>query len=216
MTLVGARKQIQEHLTKAGYEGSSKEIYSISSYLGNIVREATAKVCTASYQAMQWLETCGRLIAKSGQVVTWRSPIGIDCTQPYRSTTRHEVATMLQRLYFNVRSETHPPHIHRQINGFAPHFVHSLDATHMVFTAIAARDAGIRFACVHESYWTHAVDMPTLADLLREQFVKLHKEPALEVLRDDLASRYSDISFPYPPKTGDFDLEFVSGFNSQV
>jgi hypothetical protein len=36
--------------------------------------------------------------------------------------------------------------VRKQRTAFPPNFVHSLDGTHMMMTAIACRDAGLRFA----------------------------------------------------------------------
>ena len=49
--------------------------------------------------------------------------------------------------------------------------------------------AGIAFAGVHDSFWTHAADVPVLARLLREAFVDLHSQPLLQNLHDELTAR---------------------------
>lgn len=36
--------------------------------------------------------------------------------------------------------------VRKQRTAFPPNFVHSLDGTHMMMTAVACRDAGLRFA----------------------------------------------------------------------
>ena len=50
--------------------------------------------------------------------------------------------------------------------------------------------AGIAFAGVHDSFWTHAADVPILARLLREAFVDLHSQPLLQHLHDELTERH--------------------------
>lgn len=64
--------------------------------------------------------------------------------------------------------------------------MHSLDATHMMWSALRCEKAGIVFAAVHDSYWTHAGSMEALGEILREEFVALHSLPLLEILRDEL------------------------------
>lgn len=44
----------------------------------------------------------------------------------------------------------------------------------------------MHFAGVHDSFWTHAADVPRMNEILREQFVVLHSRPILE----DLAARF--------------------------
>lgn len=93
----------------------------------------------------------------------------------------------------------------RQRTAFPPNFVHSLDGSHMMMTAVACRKAGLIFAgsyClvvsdiqgtvalkshffysiagVHDSYWTHACDVDQMNRILREKFVELYEKPILE------------------------------------
>lgn len=48
------------------------------------------------------------------------------------------------------------PNVLKQKNGFAPNFIHSLDASHMMLTSLYCQHAGITFASVHDCFWTHA------------------------------------------------------------
>lgn len=74
----------------------------------------------------------------------------------------------------------------KQSSAFPPNYVHSLDATHMMMTARECHARGLAFAGVHDSFWTHAADVDTCRDVIREQFVELYKEPLLERLRQHL------------------------------
>lgn len=71
--------------------------------------------------------------------------------------------------------------------------------------------AGLTFAGVHDSYWTHASDVTLMSQLLREQFVKLHSRPLLEELKAELQEQHPDISLPScpPPVDPHFDLDLV-------
>lgn len=42
-----------------------------------------------------------------------------------------------------------------QKSAFPPNFVHSLDSTHMMMTAIEMERLNIPFTAVHDSYWTY-------------------------------------------------------------
>lgn len=98
----------------------------------------------------------------------------------------------------------------KQRTAFPPNFVHSLDSTHMLLTALRCRDAGILFAGVHDSYWTHACHVEDMGRLLRETFVELHSEPLLEQLRDQFEEEYPNLApFPQLPKKGNLDLNQV-------
>lgn len=51
--------------------------------------------------------------------------------------------------------------------------------------------AELTFASVHDSYWTHACDIDTMSDIIRDTFVRLHSEDILVKLREEV-SRASD------------------------
>jgi len=218
VTAVGARRQIHEWLVKAGFV--DRELYNITKYLGGIARKALARVCAAAYEAMLWLTKCARLIARDkrnkkkeivykGQTVRWATPLGMRVEQPYRDTKSFRIDTILHRLQINEVTNDAPPRTSRQINGFAPNFVHSIDGAHMMLTANSAHEADIAFAQVFDSFWTHAADMDTLSRLLRESFVKLHEVPLLGDLYRQMQAEYPDRKFPPPPETGDFDVRQV-------
>ena len=79
------------------------------------------------------------------------------------------------------------------------------------------RCAGIAFAGVHDSFWTHAADVPVLARLLREAFVELHSQPLLQQLKAELGERMQNPEVnrrgkgvvPDPPGLGTLDLNKV-------
>jgi len=207
VTKVGARRQVYAHLKDAGF--GDENLWPVSKYLSRICMEASEQVCQATHRAMQWLIRCGKLITAEGLPIRWTTPLGMEVEQPYRNATRHQVTTILQRIHINKQSENSPVSARRQVNGFAPNFVHSLDASHLMCTAIACHDEGITFAGVHDSFWAHAADADRLNEILREQFILLHETPALQLLYDQLRDRYSKIDFPEPPKCGSLDLEAV-------
>uniref|UniRef100_A0A7C8ZI26 DNA-directed RNA polymerase n=1 Tax=Opuntia streptacantha TaxID=393608 RepID=A0A7C8ZI26_OPUST len=70
--------------------------------------------------------------------------------------------------------------VNQQITAFPPNFIHSLDSSHMMMTALACRKAGLNFAGVHDSCWTHACDVDEMNRILREKFIELYEQPILE------------------------------------
>ena len=99
-----------------------------------------------------------------------------------------------------------------------------VDATHMLMTCLEMKRLRLTFASVHDSYWTHASDVATMNQVLRDSFVRLYEQPILENLRKSLMKRwvihsntriaepfirYPDIAFPPVPRTGSLDLQKV-------
>lgn len=52
-----------------------------------------------------------------------------------------------------------PPDSRKQRGAFPPNFVHSLDSTHMMLSALYSQREGITFTSVHDSFWTHAASI---------------------------------------------------------
>ncbi|GJN38978.1 hypothetical protein PR202_gb28066 [Eleusine coracana subsp. coracana] len=93
---------------------------------------------------MAWLGDCAKMIASKNQPVKWTSPVGLPVVQPYKKYKNYMIRTSLQCLA--LRREGDAIAIQRQKAAFPPNFVHSLDSSHMMMTAIACKEAGLHFA----------------------------------------------------------------------
>jgi len=56
----------------------------------------------------------------------------------------------------------------KNTTAFPPNFVHSIDSTHMMLTALTCKEDNITFAAVHDSYWTHPCDVGRMNKILRQ------------------------------------------------
>ncbi|KAK4701543.1 hypothetical protein P7C70_g4683, partial [Phenoliferia sp. Uapishka_3] len=116
--------------------------------------------------------------------VVWTTPLGLPVVQPYRKQKKRQVATTLQTVFIVDPSIPAEVDARAQATAFPPNFIHSLDATHMMMTALKCKDK-IAFASVHDSYWTHACDVDEMSTLLREAFIELHSQDILGRLREE-------------------------------
>jgi DNA-directed RNA polymerase len=94
--------------------------------------------------------------------MSWITPLGLPVMQPYRREARYSVRTVLQNIVLTLNSDYLPVSLKKQRTAFPPNFVHSLDATHMLLTCLKMKEHGLTFASVHDSFWTHACDIPTM------------------------------------------------------
>jgi DNA-directed RNA polymerase, mitochondrial len=124
--------------------------------------------------------------------MTWTTPLGFPIVQPYRKLGKHQVKTFMQTFSVVENTSTNPVNSMKQASAFPPNFVHSLDACHMMITSVAAKEQGLTFAAVHDSYWTHAGDIEKMNKLLREAFIQLHSRKIMQNLRQELLSRFED------------------------
>ncbi|CAG8961662.1 hypothetical protein HYFRA_00006199 [Hymenoscyphus fraxineus] len=122
--------------------------------------------------------------------VIWTTPLNMPVVQPYRSSKTKSVLTSMQNILLMNPHRTDPVQKRKQLQAFPPNFVHSLDATHMLLSAIECDRAGLSFAAVHDSFWTHAADVPIMNIALRDSFIKLHEEDVIARLREEFVSRY--------------------------
>ena len=122
--------------------------------------------------------------------VVWTTPLKLPVVQPYRVNKGHKILTNLQRITLCEPSVADAVNKRKQLQAFPPNFVHSLDATHMLLSALKATEAGLTFTAVHDSFWTHAADVNTLSELLREAFIRMHTEDIIGRLAAEFRTRY--------------------------
>nr|XP_043616194.1 DNA-directed RNA polymerase 2, chloroplastic/mitochondrial-like [Erigeron canadensis] len=207
VTYIGARDQIKRRLQERSNFGDDSEIFGAACYAAKITLAALGEMFEGARNIMNWLGDCAKLIASENQPVRWTTPLGLPVVQPYRMYGRHLVSTSLQVL--TLQRETEKVMVRRQKTAFPPNFVHSLDGSHMMMTAIACKRAGLNFAGVHDSYWTHACDVDEMNRILREKFVELYQTPILENLLESFQQSFPTLVFPPLPDRGDFDLSDV-------
>ncbi|CAM9229176.1 unnamed protein product [Choristocarpus tenellus] len=216
VTYIGARKQIQgqleDRLAAEGEvltEDQDADIYRAASYLASLTMQVLEELFTEARNIMAWLTELARLVAAEGQPMSWVTPIGLPVVQPYRRQSSFQVQTLLQGVHIVEENDNLPVSASRQRSAFPPNFVHSLDSTHMLLTAVEMDRQGISFAAVHDSYWVHAGHVEEMNTSLRQCFVDLYSQPILEDLHKSLCLRFPTIDFPPIPKRGTLDLEKV-------
>lgn len=207
VTMIGARRQLRQHLNDVGFHAERQ--YHASKYLAEMVMRSVGTSCPAVYAAMKWLAECAETATNDNHLLTWNSPDGFTVTQNYRSTRPVKIQTIMQHLTLRHCDYNLPVAARKQVQAFPPNFVHAIDAAHLFNTANRCEGAGIPFAGVHDSYWSHAGNIPVLNAAIREEFAALHSAPLLHDLYDQLRSRYSKLAFNPPPKTGGLDIRKV-------
>lgn len=206
MTAVGARQAMYAHLDEADITGETR--YKIAMYLGKkILGDALREVCTSTVQTMDWLKGMATQIARANRPVQWTTPLGFPVIQTYRKTNKVRFETMMQKVTLQMQDASLPVRVGRQVDGFAPNFVHSIDASHLLLTAIACVRKGLDLLCVHDSYWSHAQQGDKLGEEVRRTFVRLHRHPILAELHQELQRTHPDLKLDKPPAMGTHDIE---------
>lgn len=199
------------------FEGNG---YRAAMYMASKIWEATGVTVVGARGAMKALQQWTSALAKAGHAVEWETPAGFPMRQYYKvlNTRVIELAFGKQRFQMRVQKpdeEQKKAKVdkRKQASGIAPNFVHSLDATHLMFTVESAIHEDIQcFSMVHDSYGTHAADAPKLARILREEFIGLYVDhDVLEGFRSTIASVLgTDEDLDPVPAKGDLDLQDVA------
>ena len=215
VTYIGARQQIQEKieekLKEKGYDLDEidREVFVAAGYLATVTMEVMGDLFQGARNTKTWLADCARLIAQQGHPVAWLSPIGIPAVQPYRQRRSRTVVTVMQTVTMTDDGDDLPVHKSRQCTAFPPNYVHSLDSSHMLLTAIEMDRRGLAYSAVHDSFWTHACDVDEMNEALRDCFVDLYSQPLLSDLKESWELRYPEVEFPELPELGCLDLNEV-------
>ncbi|KAM3538822.1 hypothetical protein ARSEF1564_008265 [Beauveria bassiana] len=127
--------------------------------------------------------------------VVWTTPLRMPVAQPYRKTTAKEIRTCLQSLAYHSSDSTDPVNRRKQLQGFPPNFIHSLDASHMLLSALECHERGLDFAAVHDSFWTHAADVNVMNEVIRDSFIKIHEEDVIGRLAAEFETRHKGSLF---------------------
>lgn len=122
--------------------------------------------------------------------VIWTTPLRMPIVQPYRKSKSRAVSTNLQNISITEPHRSDPVSRRKQVQAFPPNFIHSLDATHMILSALMCEELGISFAAVHDSFWTHAGDIDKMNRVLRDAFIKIHSENVIGRLAAEFDVRF--------------------------
>lgn len=204
VTFVGALAQIKKQV--AQHFGDEHDAHIYTKYLTKQVFASIRELFENAHLIQDWLGEAAKRISKSVSIdygdvsnndselhssaVIWTTPLGLPCVQPYRVNAHHAVKTSVQNVSITNPSGTSTIDSRKQQAGFPPNFIHSLDATHMLMTATSCGESDLQFASVHDSFWTHAANVDTMNSILREQFVRLHTQNLVQILRDEFVERY--------------------------
>uniref|UniRef100_A0A8C7DRT3 DNA-directed RNA polymerase n=1 Tax=Oncorhynchus kisutch TaxID=8019 RepID=A0A8C7DRT3_ONCKI len=227
VTRYGGRLQIEKRLKEVD-DFPKEYVWDASHYLVQQVFSSLKEMFTGTREIQDWLTESARLIAKSGNTVEWVTPLGLPIIQPYHRTRTQMLKGTIQDLSLQITHDSkQKPDTVKQKNAFPPNFIHSLDSTHMMLTALYCYSAGLTFVSVHDCFWTHALTVDTMNKVCREQFVALHSQPILQELSNFLLQKYCSglssevknnkfleyrrmlLLLAKVPQTGDFDLQQV-------
>ncbi|KAM6041424.1 DNA-directed RNA polymerase, mitochondrial isoform 2-T2 [Chlamydotis macqueenii] len=189
VTRYGGRLQMEKRLKEID-DFPEEYVWEASHYLVKQVFSGIKEMFSATRDIQNWLTESAKLIAQSGRTVEWVTPLGLPIVQPYYRSRSTVLSCGMQNLSVKSSNSNQKPDTVKQKNAFPPNFIHSLDSTHMMLTALHCLRQGLTFVSVHDCYWTHALTVDIMNQICRQQFVALHSEKILQDLSEFMLEKY--------------------------
>lgn len=190
-------------------------------YMAAHIWTALETTVVAATEAMAWLQKAAGALASQDMPCTWVTPVGFPVWHDYRKRNQKRIDTVICggiRLTMTVDKDegSEAPVMDRtkQVSAISPNFVHSMDASHLMLTALDAHDKGVEsFAMIHDSFGTCPGTAGIMFDSVREVMVSTYTEN--DVIRGfydgfaaDLTDQNAD-KIPQLPEKGNLDLEGI-------
>jgi len=162
-------------------------------YLAKHINTAVRQTVRAASDAMKFLQDIAGILAKENLPVAWTTCMGLPVVNAYYKPNVKQVKSVLWNRALNIPVRFDPTLItgfsrdllvHKQRNGIAPNFVHSLDSAHLMSVVLASKEAGINdFLLIHDSFACLPSQMGRFGRIVRETFVNMYtnNEPLQEV-----------------------------------
>ena len=207
VTPEGIRRQLIDDGMLEGVDGDRLEN---ATYMRDRMVDAIDTTIIKGKEIMAWMQNVAKQLCLENKSVTWVTPTGFVCTQKYTKPNRREFYTLVGRTSVVVPNPNGELRASKQVNSIAPNIVHSFDAAHLMMSVNLARANGLHVGTVHDSYATHACDVPTMQRVLKSTFIDIYSEDQLDKLKQSFiqcAGRYED--WMSPPPRGDFNIREV-------
>ena len=186
--------------------------WAASIYLAGYIWESINETVIAAKKGMDWLQDCAKILADENLPTIWTTLDGFPVLQYYPNTRRRRIKTKLGEnlVYVSLLEAKNQIDKRKQANSISPNWVHANDGCHLRMTVnLAAANGVSNFAMIHDSFGTHASDIPMLSACLRETFIELYLDnDPLEMFRTQMQT-LTDNTLPDAPEKGDLDLSAV-------
>lgn len=179
--------------------------YDAHKVLVDAVWEAMASKAAAPREAMKWLRRTARQWGdqSSNVLFQWRAPTGFPVVCDLFKTVagtevEHDVWADGPTSYVQTWRLTKETNWNGVVTAVPPNFIHSLDASHLIFSVNRATSEGItQITTVHDAFGTTPARMGRLAQILREEFVKLYAPDQFSLIVN--AAQKAGVKIDPPP-----------------
>jgi len=183
VTKFGMYKQLVEVLDDMEATGSkfwTHDNWMVAKLLTQLNDRAIVETVQGARIGQNFLKEVTSDLVKQGKYIFYTTPfIGFPVLQKINKVKLKRIKTEVGRLA--IHQDTDEIHQVKMVNGIAPNFVHSLDATLLMLTLLLLVDDGCKsFHFIHDQYGVPINQIPNLNKRVREAFVKLFGSKPLE------------------------------------
>lgn len=182
-----------------------KVVYSMSALATPVGRALRAGVVETVPEATRIMKYFQSLVRKhKDHCMQWISPVGVPVVNWAEGSEikRVNIRSMgVNMITMTVRDNTY--NTRAASNGIVPNFVHSKDSAHLCMTI---NDFDGDILPIHDSFATHACDVPAMHASLRSTFVTLYSQYKIESF---LEYNNIDVEGYCPPEQGLLNLDEV-------
>lgn len=170
--------------------------------------DSIGEVVVAARHGMTFIQKLAGRVARANMPLEWTTPTGFIVEQAiYKREARRVLTQLLGSAKFTVLEETDDIDTNKMKSSAAPNYVHSMDASHLIRSVNAFRDAGLgSVAVIHDSFGTHAGKTEELRACLKREFVELYSENWLEAFKDEVEDQLKEEVDEEVPMIGTLDL----------
>jgi DNA-directed RNA polymerase len=196
--------------SKAGKgELPTENDYRASLYLARTIWAAMDEVISGAQGCLKWFAQVAKICAHMDGAIWWTTPTGFQVKQDYRKYKSRSVKTRIGDTIrqHKLRDDTEALDRRKMVNGLAPNYIHSLDASLLFKVVNAAAAQGVdQFAVVHDSFATLAADTECLAQAIRKSAADMFSEDLLGIFKKEVEALLPpDTKLPPLPKYGSLD-----------
>ena len=141
--------------------------------------------------------------------ISWTSPSGFDITYESWITFQGSVFapikgyTKYNGVNLVIKENTEIPDNREITTGISPNIVHSFDAAHLALVCVGHQGT---FAGIHDSFSTHASDVPDMVNVAKETFIEMYESgDTLHKLKEMILTDSEGFDFEIP-KNGNMNI----------
>ena len=166
------------------------ETWLVAKLLTGINDRAIADVVKGARVGQEYLKEVTQDVVRGGRWVFFTTPLTkFPVLQKIHKTKVERITTPIGKL--SIRKAVKEMNPTKMVNGIAPNFIHSLDATLLAQTVLKLKEDGCTdFHLIHDSYGVPVTHVANLNKRVREAYIELFKCEPLQQFVNQVRPEY--------------------------